>query len=538
MIGICLEIKTACKYCSQPLMLNSYTQQVNCGSCNKQNQFPAETWKTLLDPIPDKMGGYKLGEGGNLKATIGDYTYMMMLGRQDAQCNHCEEKIDIAQLDAYSTQGNYTCTQCKEPLYIRKVPALLAENTPGVHYLVGEDQDQISTGHEEKIENGIKPILFGCPSCAGSLKIDGTSRMVDCPYCNSSVYLPDDLWHRLHPVKQVQRWYMIYDEAKIAEAMPGWYEILDVACDAQGNIYVAASSKDSTTFTAWSITPDFKTRWMRTDLPMDVTTTGITTTADGNIYLWDKNQDVLFKLSGTDGSTLQKIEGNGFRLNGCTSLVGNADGSILALVNSILVRYNEQGERIELWDHKKLFGSFGIGEKIPDTNSAHGPDLDEIQDQPKKLNSSLSVLYIGNDGQLYIIARKLKGGWIARYDKTTGKQLMSAQVPYELLKGKAWTDTEGCTYFLNSINFTKNEVIKISADGKNTEVILKDKTDGGDLKAEGMIAVAPDGRIYVFSVMSQLKVFSPDHQIIYLSKQSRLFANAVKNNKGLLDKLL
>ena len=38
--------------------------------------------------------------------------------------------------------------------------------------------------------------------------IDGEDRIVICEYCETNVYLPDDLWLRLHPAKKKNRWFV------------------------------------------------------------------------------------------------------------------------------------------------------------------------------------------------------------------------------------------------------------------------------------------------------------------------------------------
>jgi len=56
-----------------------------------------------------------------------------------------------------------------------------------------------------------EPVAYSCPQCAGSLMIDGTDRLVKCSYCETRVYLPDDLWLRLHPAKKKSRWFIGFE---------------------------------------------------------------------------------------------------------------------------------------------------------------------------------------------------------------------------------------------------------------------------------------------------------------------------------------
>ena len=48
-----------------------------------------------------------------------------------------------------------------------------------------------------------KPVLFNCPRCGGGLDISAEMpRILTCRYCESDLYLPDPLWHALHPIKK------------------------------------------------------------------------------------------------------------------------------------------------------------------------------------------------------------------------------------------------------------------------------------------------------------------------------------------------
>jgi len=61
MVGICIELKTECKHCGNPLMLNALVTDILCPSCNKINSFSIETWQGLLEDSFEKIGEFKLG---------------------------------------------------------------------------------------------------------------------------------------------------------------------------------------------------------------------------------------------------------------------------------------------------------------------------------------------------------------------------------------------------------------------------------------------------------------------------------------------
>lgn len=203
-----------------------------------------------------------------------------------------------------------------------------------------------------KLPSSSKPILFTCPSCAGNLEIDGTDRMISCKFCNSQIYLPDDLWFRLHPAKEVERWYMVLDENAVSlkDGLPEWYYLSDMISDKEGNVYFASAVESENDFIVWSITRDLKTRWVRKGLVYDHEHTHIELAIDGNLYLWDEGKHSLLKLSSTDGTTISKLEGDKSRvklnMKGCTSLTPYSDGSLLMVINNVFARFNEDGERL------------------------------------------------------------------------------------------------------------------------------------------------------------------------------------------------
>jgi len=367
MYGICIELKTSCSHCSAPLMLNALTDIFICPSCNNTNTFSYERWQGLLeDPLND-VHEFKLGEGQPSTIMSGDYNFSMMYGRQDPRCSKCKQNIDSAKLEEYSANEHIQCSKCSNKIFLRKPNEAILRILPRICYIVGEDDDLLSVKEtDEQLPESNKPVIYSCPSCAGNLEIDGNDRMLTCKFCNSQIYLPDDLWFRLHPSDTVMRWYVLYETQSIENKIPNWYNLCDITIDKDGNLYAASSENNDRDFIVWSIDTNLKTRWIKDGLKFNYDSTGITVTNDGNLYLWDKRKHSLLKLSSKNGDVLQKIEGNPatseepypFNLKGCDSLVSCPDGSILALINNIFARFSPEGKRVELW-HGKKFG-FGL----------------------------------------------------------------------------------------------------------------------------------------------------------------------------------
>jgi hypothetical protein len=529
MIGICFEIKTTCKYCEHPLMLNAYVEEIICSACNKTNSFSSDSWKNLLEDTFEGIDKLTPGEGQTTTSLGGEYNYNLIYGRQEPRCGNCKQSIDVSKIEEYSLSDGVKCLKCSHEIFIRKPVEFISKAFPLIKYLVGEDADLISEHPTtEPLPQSVKPVLFTCPSCGGNLEIDGKNRMLTCKFCSSQIYLPDDLWFRLHPSKEVQRWYVLYDNSSVSNEFPGWYHIPGFTIDKDCNCYLASCDNYSENFIVWSFGPDLKVRWIRKGLKYDHDKTGLCLTSDGNLYLWSGLKHSLLKLSSKDGSTISINEGKppskddpyAFNLLGCETLVSDSDGSILALINNTVVRFNAEGKRIQLWNGKflGLIGS-GIGGKIPPDDSGSAPKVKDIfWSNPKRIDSGSTNMNIGWDGYLYMLDMTYWGS-VLKFDKS-GKKIKRINIPLDYRECIPWADKEGNLYIVGKNKEDKTNLLKISADGKNKQILLTDIKEGGVLNEEDKLALAPDGTVYLYSYYKSMKAFSPDLKMIYRSKQS------------------
>lgn len=546
MIGICIELKTTCKHCSDPLMLNAFTEDILCSSCNKINTFTAETWQSLLEDAVNKAPKFKVGEGQPSTIFRGEYSYSLTYGRQEPRCGKCKTGIDITKTEEYLKSGSYTCSKCSNRIFIRKPSEMIAKAFPSVKYLTGEDDDLLSVNNGGgKLPASAKPVLFTCPSCAGNLKIDGMERMVTCQFCDSQIYLPDDLWFRLHPPKTVERWYMLVDKAnpqkkgkdgKPEIELPEWYYLSDVTIDSEGNLYIASANNEEEGFIVWSVSPDLKTRWVRNGLHYSGEYSRLCMTYDNNLYLIDKNKHSLLKLSSKDGSTITKTDGSqdGDKMNlkGCTAVVSCPDKTILALINNTFARFNEQGERIKLWDVRK-FGIFSSGEggNIPADDDEWSPYVKDIGSSPKRVNGDFTKFTVGWDGYLYMIDRSSSDGEVAKYDMD-GTKLWSKYIPLNYKDCKAGVDEAGNVYVVGRTENSNTNLLRLNTKRFIFETLLKDVKEGGVLNEEDTLAVSREGRVYIMRFYNRLKVFSPDMKMVYRSKHSEEYDNELINRKN------
>jgi DNA-directed RNA polymerase subunit RPC12/RpoP len=542
MIGICIELKTSCKHCSSPLMLNAFTERILCTSCNKFSTFPQETWHGLLEDAMKEAPKFKLGEGQPSTIMRGENTYSLMFGRQEPRCGKCKTGIDIAKLEEYSSKGSVVCTKCSNKVFVRKAPVFVTESFSEAKYLASENSNLLSQNEKSaSLPNSAKPVLFTCPSCAGNLEIDGSDRMVTCKFCDSQIYLPDDLWFRLHPAESVERWYIIVDENAVPPSgkLPEWYYFADVTIDKNGNLYLATAEEGEEDFIVWSMDKDLNTRWIKKGLKFNYEDTGITIASDGNLYLWDKEKHSLLKLSSENGNEIKKLKGSpatkdnpyAFNMHGCGSLVSNPDGTVLALINNTVTRFDENGNRIELWSGKKLgLFSIGIGEEVPAGSPEWAPYLKEIRSYPKRMNSDYTKLNLNWDGELYMMDKSSSDGEVAKFSHD-GTKLWSKFIPLNYKECKPCFDSAGNVYILGRSGDSNFNLIRLNKVTFEFETLVKDIKEGGYLNEEIHLAVAPDGTAYVFNTYNKMKVFSPEMKMIYCSAKCEEDDDLVRRRK-------
>jgi hypothetical protein len=86
-------------------------------------------------------------------------------------------------------------------------PVWLRDLAPAVRRLYSAVKE--GNGDVEGLE--VTGVSIKCPVCSGGLNLTGESRKVNCDYCKREVFIPDDIWRRLHPVKKAEPWFIEYE---------------------------------------------------------------------------------------------------------------------------------------------------------------------------------------------------------------------------------------------------------------------------------------------------------------------------------------
>jgi DNA-directed RNA polymerase subunit RPC12/RpoP len=206
---LALECKIQCTQCGQPITINGPWDTAHCDSCQSDIEILHDFWIRALKDCLLEFPTFAEGEGRN-SSMFGYFQTALLNGRQKPHCP--ADKTDLEIDEVATLPAKAFCSKCGKEFEVTTPPDWLTSALPAIKLMVGTDLEQSTVAPKAELEG---PIVFVCPQCGGTLQVDGKDRVLKCQFCQSNVYLPDDLWRRLHPVKTVQRWYLGLDVTQL-----------------------------------------------------------------------------------------------------------------------------------------------------------------------------------------------------------------------------------------------------------------------------------------------------------------------------------
>ncbi len=203
-------LRTECTSCGMPLPLDRPAQEVTCGQCQATVRVPDEVWQFAVDafegdkrPPPGKMR--------TLSETVRGFRLHLQVANLRPHCEHCATAYDLPDAD-----GDFPCSRCGDPASVWTAPGWLRLQSPTCKRLVSIDPGGADShggaSVDPSVADEVAPVAMQCPQCAASLRITAEhERIVPCQYCHTDVFLPDEVWRRLHPVKTVQWWFAVFE---------------------------------------------------------------------------------------------------------------------------------------------------------------------------------------------------------------------------------------------------------------------------------------------------------------------------------------
>jgi DNA-directed RNA polymerase subunit RPC12/RpoP len=169
---VAVRLGTNCSECMGPVPINRIAEQLVCQHC--LSTFPVE-WEDDLFACFRSMHprGWLVGE------------------RRRGTRVDLDVKFEVERVEAPP-----------EGASSRAADALTQRIFPDATIVFGEMSSIDPTA------NPTQALVTACMQCGAGLKVDGTSRVVECRYCNESNFLSDALWLRMHPALK-RRWLVL-----------------------------------------------------------------------------------------------------------------------------------------------------------------------------------------------------------------------------------------------------------------------------------------------------------------------------------------
>lgn len=518
MIGICIEAGLTCPGCETFVPVNAMVPSLECTACGRNIPLSPENWSTILEQALKEAAALDEGEGRKM-TVFGGYSFRITYGRQSPRFSGTKETIGEDLVLASLECGFAGDGTGSEKTVVRPLPVEYSEQFPGVVALVGEDpvmlpgrreSADLEHRHSGQAASRSKPVAFQCPGCGGSLILDGTSRTAACSYCNSSVYLPDDLWSTLHPVRSMRRWYLLLDEAK--RPVQWEREVWDAARDSLGNYYMILEPGIMGKPLLVSTGPDRDLRWRRSDLDLEPATSRgdpkLAVTPGGMVLAASGDRRKLYVISAADGSTIKVLEGSDdqavpphlrFGMQGCYDFGVFPDETLFLYRNCgrsdawgsymEFQRFDLDGNQLPMWDEAKMRFTFLERLKRMFSRNADIANFDMTPSYPVGSRDFNIRLTIGPDGSVYMLDFRS----LLKLDPDGRRVYLIEELPCGYTTGRPAANREGETFIVANREGERVEILSVSPDGTGIRTEATSSVDGGPLERNGILTLSPDG---------------------------------------------
>ncbi len=207
-------VRTECSHCGQPLPLNAPAQQVNCAHCLRDVRVPDEIWRAVFDGYERHYAQLPVGERSPGTFSVEGLRVRYEYAHGSLACEKCGKQFGSDSL-AVGDDRDFSCRHCGDPASAYRPPAWLAQLIPTVVQLYSIDPGGSGSTDAIRFEppkEAVRPVVMACPQCSGSLSVTVESdRILACRYCRADIYLPDEVWRRLHPVKTVTPFFVRFE---------------------------------------------------------------------------------------------------------------------------------------------------------------------------------------------------------------------------------------------------------------------------------------------------------------------------------------
>jgi DNA-directed RNA polymerase subunit RPC12/RpoP len=534
-----LEVSTACPRCQQPIVLNGASESVLCSTCQTPMPTPPDLWQNIIADELGEVTGFQEKEGRTSTKLMGAANVSMKYGRLAARCAPCKTTFPDDAFAAASLSGQLRCASCSAPTRIRRVPDWLAAIQPLATWIVGETLPAVAAApdpHENQV------VSIHCIQCGAPLQIDGKERAFSCAHCGGQVYLPDDLWLRLHPAKAVEAWFIVLDLGTavgiLSEDGPNGVENCRAfVVDPAGNLVLAYHADDDGPAGHRSRLGCFdrtgRLLWVQDGIEFGSKVDLIPSPFDGNFLLVDRDTRTGRWIQSGTGQPIRTIGDRSAPRNKRDSDMPPADavfdaydnkgvaidydGSILVLrrwggtYQHVLRRFAPDGRAVPLWPAKSA--------RVPSSDGGWAA----IPEAPQAAPDGSTSVTIGWDGFTYFVGKRAIAK-LTREGRLLGIVAFPEDLVDEIVAFGADRSGIGYALFRHAKLIGDDhyyDVLRVGADGRYAVWIGPHVFASPSYLSENddEMAVTPDGTLF-FVRDSKIRIIAPTGATLWQSPKA------------------
>ena len=202
------QIQIICPGCNNFHAVSGISSMDVCRNCGKHINASAVIYDKMF-PLMDKIKYMNGFLSGNIEQ-IGSEGYKLVYSSTQPFCEECKTVLDENLLaDAIRNKKPVSCPACNHKMPVREADAEIRELHPNA---IGVVNDSFGTDYAEKNTDKDSMLVFKCNTCGAGLELTNkTQRTIKCNYCDNENYLPDSVWTKLHPNKEVQPLFVLLE---------------------------------------------------------------------------------------------------------------------------------------------------------------------------------------------------------------------------------------------------------------------------------------------------------------------------------------
>ncbi len=203
------QIQIICPGCNNNHAVSGIVDLDTCQNCGK-NINVRSVLQDRMFGFMDRVQYISGFLSGSIEQIGGAGAYRLQYSSMPCTCEECNSVIESGLLTkAIEEAKPISCPSCNHKMPVRKADNEIKQFHPKA---IGIINDSHGADYAKKDVDKDSMLVFKCMTCGGALELaSDTKRTIKCNYCDNENYLPDNIWTKLHPNKEVQPLFILLD---------------------------------------------------------------------------------------------------------------------------------------------------------------------------------------------------------------------------------------------------------------------------------------------------------------------------------------